>query len=125
MITVRPRARTARVDQDREKARVRTAYSNMELAHTGASDLGVLLEPGQVSAYLGIPVGTLANWRYQGIGPAFIRVGRHVRYRTEDVAAWVAVQLEEPTFPVRSGRRSRIRSGPQRGTHGGPAPRPA
>ena len=51
-------------------------------------DLDQLLTPPDVSTYLGVPLGTLANWRYLGRGPAYLRVGRHVRYRRSDVAAW-------------------------------------
>lgn len=53
-----------------------------------ALDLDQLLTPGEVSAYLGVPLGTLANWRYLGRGPAYLRAGRHVRYRRSDVATW-------------------------------------
>lgn len=49
-----------------------------------------LLTPDEVSDYLGVPLGTLANWRYQGRGPAFVRLGRHVRYRATDVAEWIS-----------------------------------
>jgi len=52
--------------------------------------LSVLMDAAEVSEYLGVPTGTLANWRYQHRGPAFIRVGRHVRYRAEDVGQWLA-----------------------------------
>jgi len=52
--------------------------------------LSVLMDPSEVGEYLGVPTGTLANWRYQGRGPAFVRVGRHVRYRAEDVGEWLA-----------------------------------
>jgi excisionase family DNA binding protein len=48
-----------------------------------------LLWPKQVAEMLGVPIGTLANWRYQARGPAFVKVGRHVRYRRSDVAAWI------------------------------------
>lgn len=41
-----------------------------------------------VSEYLGVPVQTLYNWRSQGYGPAGKRVGRCVRYRSEDVRRW-------------------------------------
>ena len=54
-----------------------------------------LMTPIDVSEYLGIPAGTLANWRYLGRGPAFLRVGRHVRYRAVDVTAWVDEQLND------------------------------
>lgn len=52
-----------------------------------------LLTPDEVSRYLGIPPSTLANWRYLRRGPAFLKVGRHVRYRTQDVDEWVCIQL--------------------------------
>jgi predicted DNA-binding transcriptional regulator AlpA len=42
---------------------------------------------------LGIPIGTLANWRYQGRGPALVKVGRHVRYRRSDVAGWIEERI--------------------------------
>jgi len=48
-----------------------------------------LLWPEQVAEMLGLPTGTLANWRYQGRGPAFVKIGRHVRYRRSDVAEWI------------------------------------
>ena len=57
--------------------------------------LADLMTPLDVSRYLGVPPGTLANWRYLGRGPAFLRVGRHVRYRTADVTAWVEAQLTD------------------------------
>ncbi len=58
-------------------------------------DLDRLLTPDEVGAYLGIPVGTLANWRYLGRGPAFLRVGRYVRYRQSGLVAWTA-SLDRP-----------------------------
>ncbi len=34
-------------------------------------------------------VRTLDQWAYLGKGPAFVKVGRHRRYRTEDVERWL------------------------------------
>ncbi|WP_416901625.1 helix-turn-helix transcriptional regulator [Micromonospora echinospora] len=45
-----------------------------------------------VSAFLGIPVGTLYQWRHRRIGPRASRVGRHLRYDPTDVRAWVERQ---------------------------------
>ncbi|MEU1604011.1 MULTISPECIES: helix-turn-helix transcriptional regulator [Micromonospora] len=42
-----------------------------------------------VSAFLGIPVGTLYQWRHRRIGPRASRVGRHLRYDPADVRAWL------------------------------------
>ncbi len=41
-----------------------------------------------VAEYLGVPVKTLYQWRGQGYGPPSRRVGRYLRYKPEDVAAW-------------------------------------
>ena len=46
-------------------------------------------DPPTIAAELGVPEQTLAQWRYLGKGPAFIKVGRHVRYHPEDVKAWL------------------------------------
>ena len=48
-----------------------------------------LLTPEDGSHLLGVPMGTLANWRYLGRGPLFVRLGRHVRYRSEDLDTWI------------------------------------
>lgn len=39
-----------------------------------------LYTPEEVSKLLAISIQTLANWRCQGIGPAFVKVGSRVRY---------------------------------------------
>jgi predicted DNA-binding transcriptional regulator AlpA len=51
-----------------------------------------LLNATEVAAMLGIPPSTLANWRYQGLGPRYLRVGRHVRYLAEDLDDWIRTQ---------------------------------
>jgi len=43
----------------------------------------------QIADYLGVPVTTLHAWRSRKIGPAASRVGKHLRYRWEDVDAWI------------------------------------
>jgi excisionase family DNA binding protein len=45
-----------------------------------------------VSDYLGVPVNTLYQWRTKGYGPTGRRIGKHVRYRPEDVDTWVTEQ---------------------------------
>jgi excisionase family DNA binding protein len=47
-----------------------------------------------VAAYLDVPAQTIYQWRTTGYGPKGVRVGRHVRYRPEDVRAWVAQLLK-------------------------------
>ena len=54
-----------------------------------------LLWADEVAGLLGVPVKTLYQWRYKGIGPAGVRVGRHLRYRAVDVEAWVEGRVAE------------------------------
>ncbi len=48
-----------------------------------------------VSYYLGVPVPTVYAWRSAGTGPPGRRVGKRLRYRPEDVRAWVAALSTE------------------------------
>lgn len=48
-----------------------------------------LLMPEELARFLGVPVKTLYQWRYRGVGPRGVRVGRHVRYRRQDVDDWL------------------------------------
>lgn len=36
----------------------------------------------------GVPVKTVYDWNTKGTGPRFMRIGRHVRYKLDDVIAW-------------------------------------
>jgi predicted DNA-binding transcriptional regulator AlpA len=42
---------------------------------------------------LGVAPGTLRYWRYMDQGPRSFRVGRHVKYRREDIEAWISSQI--------------------------------
>jgi excisionase family DNA binding protein len=42
----------------------------------------------EVAEFLGVPVATLYQWRYQGYGPPGARVGRHLRYDPQAVQDW-------------------------------------
>jgi hypothetical protein len=61
------------------------------------SVLDPLLSIDAVSRVLVIPVGTLANWRCMGVGPRYLRVGRHVRYRRSDLEVWIDEQVRDAT----------------------------
>lgn len=43
----------------------------------------------QVSELTGIPVSTLAQWRYRKHGFPYLRIGRLVRYDAADVEAYL------------------------------------
>lgn len=40
------------------------------------------------AAYLSLATSTLDNWRSQGIGPRYHRIGRAIRYDVADLDAW-------------------------------------
>lgn len=48
-----------------------------------------LFSSDDLAELLGVPVLTVRKWRAQGTGPKFIRIGKYVRYRPEDVQAWL------------------------------------
>ena len=56
----------------------------------------VLLSPEELGGLLGVPVATIYRWRSHGEGPRGFRIGRHVRYRLDDVDEW----LESRRDPV-------------------------
>jgi hypothetical protein len=41
-----------------------------------------------VSAYLGVPVKTLYQWKWRGEGPPVRKIGRHLRYEPAVVQSW-------------------------------------
>ena len=63
----------------------------------GIPDPQSLLTEQQAAIYLGLSPRTLQNWRVRGIGPAFMKIGRLVRYRRQDVADWAGAQLRQST----------------------------
>jgi predicted DNA-binding transcriptional regulator AlpA len=42
-----------------------------------------------VALHLGVPIRTLYKWRRLNVGPRSFKVGRHIRYRAEDVSVWL------------------------------------
>lgn len=55
----------------------------------------VLTEVGAATV-LALSIRTLQAWRCRGIGPAFIRAGRAIRYRRADLQAWLAANTVLP-----------------------------
>ena len=67
------------------------AKRSMDALPLSPSDL---LTPDQVAAALGLSLRTLAAWRSSRRNPLpYVKVGSRVRYRRQDVAAWLAGRL--------------------------------
>jgi len=59
-----------------------------------------LLDPASAGRYIGGDVSpisplTLADWRTKRTGPAYIRVGRLIRYRQADLDAWLESRVKK------------------------------
>jgi len=53
-----------------------------------------LLSIPELADYLGVPRATIYQWRHHHRGPTGYRIGRHVRYRPEDIAYWLQAQRD-------------------------------
>lgn len=53
------------------------------------ADNDTLLAEMQAADLLNLSSRTLQAWRAKGVGPAFVRAGRAIRYRRRDLIAWV------------------------------------
>ena len=56
---------------------------------SGSSRYAALLSSAELAKFLGVPVNTVYVWQSRGGGPPGYRVGRHTRYRTDEVLAWL------------------------------------
>ncbi|WP_426998180.1 helix-turn-helix transcriptional regulator [Pseudarthrobacter sp. N5] len=56
-----------------------------------------LLAPAELGQRLGKSTAVLANWRYLGAGPKFIKCGKSIRYRVADIEAWLDQQTRQQT----------------------------
>jgi predicted DNA-binding transcriptional regulator AlpA len=74
----------------------RTTQSNLVATPAGAPPAFAfepLLTVEQVSQLVGRSVITLEKDRLYGSGPRYVKMGRLVRYRPEDIRAWVAERV--------------------------------
>ncbi len=49
-----------------------------------------LLDEVELAEQLGVSRSTLQSWRYTGKGPRYLKLGRLIRYRNADVAAFLS-----------------------------------
>ncbi|MFJ6002954.1 helix-turn-helix transcriptional regulator [Arthrobacter sp. NPDC092385] len=59
--------------------------------------LDSLLTPPALAEQLGVTERALSEWRITGRGPAFIRLGKTVRYRSATVESWLLSQEHHST----------------------------
>jgi predicted site-specific integrase-resolvase len=60
-------------------------------------DLPKMMTPQETATALEVQPATLARWRWSGKGPRFVKYGKHVRYRKEDVLDFIEASVREHT----------------------------
>lgn len=66
----------------------------MTRSTTPGATIQPLLGPQELADWLGVPLGTVYRWRTNGDGPPGLRVGKHLRYRVQDVERWLDAHVE-------------------------------
>ena len=56
-----------------------------------------LVAPADLAEKLSVTIGQLAQMRYLGTGPEYVKVGTRVRYAPSDVQAWLDAQRRART----------------------------
>ncbi len=51
-----------------------------------------------LARFLGVPVQTIYQWRHRGYGPKGRKVGRYIRYKPDEVMAWVDGLNDQPVL---------------------------
>ena len=70
----------------------------LEQSFTSASEKRTLTDV-EVAARLGVSRFTVRSWRLKGLGPRFMKMGRAVRYRPQDVDDYERQALVETQAP--------------------------
>ena len=53
----------------------------------------------ELSRRWGLSIGTLTRWRSQGRGPSWVRIGKQIRYRMQDVQDYELAQRKDQKDP--------------------------
>jgi predicted DNA-binding transcriptional regulator AlpA len=66
-----------------------------------------LLSPEDLAQNLGLSPATLADWRSQGKGPAYLKAGRRIWYPKTHVDRWIQSQIRETSNGTEESQRNR------------------
>ena len=57
----------------------------------------VNLTPEELFERWNVPLATLSRWRWTGKGPKFMRLGKHIVYRLQDIERFEEAQVRRDT----------------------------
>ena len=82
-------------------------YAEGPGSHGAGSAIGIggnrFLIQQEAAAYLRLSPRTLERHRVAGSGPRFVKAGKRVLYRVDDIDAWVAARTFASTAEAQSG----------------------
>ena len=65
------------------------------------NDLNVnAVDEKRAAKFLGIAVQTMRNWRHQRRGPAYVKMGRSVRYQVNDLVDYLKKRKINPELTM-------------------------
>ena len=70
-----------------------------------------LLTVRELSSALGVPVGTIYDWRTRGEGPVAHRFGKHLKFAVSDVRAWMDMRRDDAAGTVVRNPHHRTQAG--------------
>jgi hypothetical protein len=74
-----------------------SAFLRMSELQPGSPMENAILTPEVLAKRWSISLSTVARWRSEGMGPAFLKLRGHVRYRLEDIESFERQTLQSAT----------------------------
>lgn len=75
---------------------IRSALARIEALLNRPAVMVEFLDTEGAAHYLGMSTVTLEQWRCEGTGPAFCKVGRSVRYHVDDLRSFMLDRRQRP-----------------------------
>ncbi len=77
----------------------RMAHVTTDPAGSGTKPAAEMLTSRQAAVHLGCEYGTMEVWRAKRRGPPYVKVGRLVRYRRQDLDRWLKDRVRDVNHP--------------------------
>ena len=80
----------------------------------------ILYDEEAAAAYIGgvnspVSTRTMQRWRLEGVGPAYVKLGRLVRYRNSDLDTFLEDRVRYSTSTIDNGSKDECRASRKEG----------